>query len=96
MGVWDDSVDAAVAASTEALHAAFPGSRVSIREVIDDRGVVALLVTAGDGRLVVAARSVDLMPVAWPWRDGIETTTGRLPSINVLTVDEVIAGLVEA
>lgn len=95
MRAWDDSIDAAVAASTERLRAAFPGSRVAVREVIDDRGIVAVLVTASDGQLVLAARAVDLMPVAWPWPGGIEATIGRLRSSDVLTVDEVIAGLVE-
>jgi len=96
MRVWDDALDAAVTASMETLHAAFPGTRVSVREVIDDRGVVALLITAGDGRLVVAARTVDLVAVAWPWPDGIESTVGLLPRSAVLTVDEVVAGLVAA
>ena len=94
MREWDDTIDAAVAAAVGELRRAFVGSQVSIREVIDERGVVAVLITAGEGRLVLAARSVDLLAVEWPWPDGMESTVGVLPHEDVLTVDEVIGGLV--
>ena len=55
-------------------------------------GSSSIAVTVGDGRLVVAARAVDLAPVAWPWRlaDGV---VGVLPRSDLPTVDEFIAGL---
>ena len=94
MQVWDATVDAAVDRAIDEVLTEFPGSQVSIRDVLDDRGVVAVLVTAGDGRLVVAARSVDLVPVAWPWPGGVAATFGLLPKADPPTTAEVIAGLV--
>ena len=94
MRAGDDEIDAAVAAAVNLLRSVFPRSTVAIREVIDDRGVVALLVTAGEGRLILGARSIDLPPVDWPWPEGIESTVGRLPRSPVLTVQEVLTGLV--
>lgn len=96
MKVWDARVDTAVGEAIDEVLAEFPGSPVSIREVLDDRGVVAVLVTVGGGRLVIAARSVDLMPVAWPWPDGVASTIGLLPKTDPPTTAEVIAGLVVA
>jgi hypothetical protein len=69
-----------------------PGAQVSIRELCDDRGVVAIVVCATDGRLVGAARSIDLAPVAWPWPLAAGTA-GVLPRSQCPTVEEFLAGL---
>lgn len=90
--IWNASIDALVQSAIDDVLVEFPGSQVSVRELQDDRGVVSIVVTVGDGRLVVAARAVDLAPVAWPWRlaDGV---VGVLPRSHLPTVDEFIAGL---
>jgi hypothetical protein len=82
-----------VEAAIGELLAEFPGAQISVRELLrDDRGVVSIVVTAGDGRLVIAARTVDLVPVEWPWvfTDGV---VGVLPRRPIPTVDEFVAGL---
>ncbi len=91
--VWDAVTDGAVAAAIGELVGEFPDAQVSVRELLDDRGIVAVAVTVGDGRLVVAARAVELMPVVWPFRlaDGV---VGVLPARSVPTVDEFLAGLI--
>jgi hypothetical protein len=90
--VWNAPVDTAVDAAIAEVLAEFPGSQISVREVQDDRGVVSIVVTAGDGRLVVAARSVDLVPVEWPFAfaDGV---VGVLPRREFPTVDELAQAL---
>jgi len=89
---WNATLDAAVDAAIAELLAEFPGSQVSVRELQDDRGVVAIAVTVGDGRLITAARTVDLVPVDWPWAlaDGV---VGVLPRREFPTVDEFVAAL---
>ena len=89
---WNATVDAAVETAIGEVLAEFPGSQVSIRELQDDRGVVSIAVTAGDGRLITAARTVDLAPIEWPWRlaDGV---VGVLPRREFPTVAEFVAGL---
>ena len=90
--VWNATVDARVEAAIGEVVAEFPGAQISVRELLDDRGVVAIAVTAGDGRLVIAARTVDLVPVEWPWSfaDGV---VGLLPRRPIPTVDEFLTGL---
>jgi len=89
---WNATIDAAVDGAIGELLTEFPSAQVSIRELQDDRGVVSIAVTVGDGRLITAARTVDLAPVAWPWRvaDGV---VGLLPRHEFPTVDEFVAGL---
>lgn len=94
MWAWNEPIDRSVKRAIDELRDIFPSAQVSIREVIDDRGVVSILVAVGDGRLVAAARSVDLVPVAWPWPDGFASVFGLLPPREIPTVSEVIAGLV--
>ena len=93
MGVWDAATRRAVQRAIDEVTVGFTGARVSVREVLDDRGVVAVLVTAGEGRLVAAARTVDLVPVEWPWPDGVASAFGLLPVAEYPTVAEVVAGL---
>ena len=90
--IWNAPIDAAVDAAIGEVLAEFPGSQISVREVEDDRGVVSILVAAGDGRLVIAARSVDLAPVRWPFAfaDGV---VGVLPRREIPTVDELTRAL---
>ena len=92
---WTASIGAAVSAAELELLGQFPGSQVSIREVQDERGVVAVVVTVGDGRLIVGARSVDLAPIRWPWPDGLVSVVGLWPRQEMPTVAELVAGLVE-
>ena len=94
MAAWDAPTRGAVQRAVNEVTAACPGTQVSVREVLDDRGVVAVLVTAGDGRLVGAARTVDLVAIEWPWPDGVASTFGLLPVAEYPTVAEVVAGLV--
>jgi hypothetical protein len=91
--VWDAVTDAAVEAAIRELTHEFPDAQVSVRELVDDRGTVAVAVTVGDGRLVIGARVVELAPVAWPFRlaDGV---VGVLPAQRVPTVAEFVAGLI--
>ncbi len=90
--VWDAVTDAAVDAAIDELVVEFPDAQVSVRELVDDRGTVAVAITVGDGRLVIAARAVELAPVVWPFRlaDGV---VGVLPAQPVPTVAEFLAGL---
>jgi hypothetical protein len=90
--VWHRAIDSRVEAAIGEVLVEFPGAQISVRELLDERGVVAIVVTAGDGRLVIAARTVDLVPVAWPWSfaDGV---VGLLPRRPIPTVDEFLAGL---
>ncbi len=91
--IWNRSVDASVAAAIDDVLAEFPGAQISVREVQDDRGVVSILVSAGDGRLIIAARTVDLVRVEWPW-DFAAGVVGVLPVHEIPTVDELTRGLV--
>jgi hypothetical protein len=90
--VWNVDVDERVDEAIAEVLGDLPGGQVSIRELQDDRGVVAIVVCAGDGRLIAAARSVDLAPVAWPWplTDGV---AGLLPRRECPTVSEFVAGI---
>jgi hypothetical protein len=90
--VWNAAVDAAVDAAVGELLAEFPGSQVSMRELSDDRGVVSIAVTVGDGRLITAARTVDLAPVVWPWP--LDRVVGVWPPREFPTVGEFIGSLV--
>ena len=90
--VWNATIDQRVEAAIGEVLEEFPGAQISVRELLDDRGVVAIVVTGGDGRLVIAARTVDLVAVEWPWpfTDGV---VGVLPRRPIPTVDEFLAGL---
>lgn len=92
-GVWGPAVDAEIAVLVEELAGEYPCSELSVHPVVDDRGVVAVLVTAGVGRLVVAARTVELVPVDWGLAGDVSDTVGALPGGRVLTVADVAAGL---
>src|SRR5829696_9106199 len=91
--IWNATVDAAVCAAIAEVLEECPGAQVSVREVQDDRGVVSILVTAGDGRLVVTARTVDLVRVDWPW-EFAAGVVGVLPSHEIPTVTELTRVLV--
>jgi hypothetical protein len=93
---WGEMVDRRLDIAVAEVMEARPGQLVQVRAVLDDRGVVAVVVTAGDGRLVTAARSVDLVPVGWPWPDGVAKAFGVWPVHEVPTVAELLAGLVVA
>lgn len=90
--VWNAEIDALVDKAIGEVLAELPGGQVSIRELTDDRGVVSIVVCAGDGRLIAAARSVDLVEVGWPWplADGI---AGLLPRHEFPTVAEFVASI---
>jgi hypothetical protein len=93
---WGEAVDRRLAVAVAEVVAARPRQLVRVRPVLDDRGVVAVVVTAGEGRLVTAARSVDLVPVVWPWPDGLASAFGVWPVHEIPTVAELLAGLVVA
>jgi hypothetical protein len=78
------------------LAAAWPSCTVETRDVLDDRGVAAILVYArAEGRLIVAARAVELVPVDWQLTGGatVDVCVGLLPASLTPTVGEVSAGL---
>ena len=95
MLMWNVAVDRQVDGAIEDLATSFPGSQITVFEVLDDRGVVAIAVAAGEGRLVVAVRTVDLVEVDWGWADGLVSTVGVLPDRAIPTVEELVAGLVK-
>ena len=82
----DRDVDVAVAAADTELRAAYPGQRITVREVFDERGRVALWAIAGEGRVVVGVRCVEVMPVVWPWATGPAGVLGVWPSTAPVTV----------
>lgn len=90
--VWNVEIDALVDQAIAEVLTDLPGGQVSIRELQDDRGVVSIVVCAGDGRLIAAARSIDLAPVVWPWSlaDGV---VGLMPRHEFPTVDEFVASI---
>ena len=90
--IWNREIDAQVDMAIAHVLVEVPGAQVSIRELCDDRGVVAIVVCATDGRLVGAVRSIDLAPVAWPWPLAAGTA-GVLPRSQCPTVEEFLAGL---
>jgi len=88
--MWGAVVDTEVDQLVGELTGAYPCAQVSVREVLDDRGVVAVLVTAGTGRLVIAVRTVEFVDVDWGLRDGaIRDCVGVLPRHRIPTVVEV-------
>ena len=93
--MWGAVVDREVDDLVEELVAGFPWSRVSVREVLGDCGVVAILVTAGAGRLVVAVRALEFTEVDWGLNGGnIADCVGVLPRRECPTVAEVGSCLV--
>ena len=91
--MWGSVVDAEIDHLVRELSCEYPCSEVSLREVLDDGGVVAVLVTAGTGRLVVAARTVEFVPVEWGLAGRVHDCVGVLPRHQFPTVAEVAAGL---
>jgi hypothetical protein len=89
-------IDGRVAAAIAELEQAWPCCEIGTCDVFDDRGVVAVLVYArADGRLVVAARAVELVPVDWGLNAGstLDDCVGLLPATVAPTVSEVASGL---
>jgi hypothetical protein len=92
----EQNVDDRVADAVTELSTAWPSCEVVTNEVVDERGVVAVLVSArADGRLIVATRAVELAPIDWGLTDesAIDRCLGLLPRSAAPTVAEVTAGL---
>lgn len=73
-----------VAETVAHLGHTFPDELITVHDVFDMRGRVAIWVVAGEGRLVAAAHTIDLAEVEWPWRP--DRVIGALPP-GRLTVD---------
>ena len=85
----------AVSAARAQLAGLWPSATIESCDVLDDRGVVATLVYArAEGRLIVAARAVEIAPIEWPFGDAsIAACVGVLPRSATPTVGEVCDGL---
>lgn len=92
----DRTITDAVAAACRELHVLWPCCEIGTCPVLDDRGVVAVFVYArGEGRLVVAGRTVELVALDRGAAPGMSAHgwVGVLPASDTPTVAELRAGL---